>query len=244
MNDWYSAILLRSDMISRDIRSMVFSIPGFSSFRAGQYCDFRLSSDDGYQAQRSYSIASSPSEFYMTNEIEFAVQILPNGEVSSFLDTLHPGDKVEIKGPIGGHFVWEKDARPIMLVGAGSGFAPLMSILREFVASKVSEPIYVIGSFRSIQDIPWYEELLTYNLDNPNLNLHIQLTREWPEDWDYRKTGQIDADVFCEIFNNWKVEADTVHFICGRNPFVNIISRELVDLGFGNEVIKTERYGE
>ncbi|TAK57690.1 oxidoreductase, partial [Patescibacteria group bacterium] len=132
MSTWLIGTLVSSKMVAENVKSLTFEVPKWPGHKAGQHCDIRLTAEDGYQAQRSYSIANAPETG--STKVEFGVQILENGEVSPYLWNMTPGDKIEIKGPLGGHFVWSTEMPgPLVLIAGGSGIVPLMAMLREHV---------------------------------------------------------------------------------------------------------------
>lgn len=261
MDGWHIATLKSSELISRDIRSMFFEVPDFPQFKAGQHCDIRLTSSDGYQAQRSYSIASAPSSesrseliisemisdlgVNKSQKLEFGIQILPDGEVSSYLDIMRVGEQIEIKGPIGGHFNWDSNMdSPILLIGAGSGIVPLLSIAREFINRNGNQRLLFIISARSLEDLAWRDEILKFNDLYKNIKVELFLTREWPENWDAFYTGRINMDKLKKVVAPWMVENKSpMTYVCGRTQFVELVATTLVRSGFNPNMIKTERYG-
>lgn len=258
MLDWKVGKLLESNMISKDIRSMVFSIPEVESFFAGQHFDFRLTAPDGYQAQRSYSIASAPSNSiralaeikdgdrkYMA--LEFGIQILPDGEVSSYLDRMPIGSELEIKGPLGGHFIWHpKVSTNLVLVGGGSGIVPLLSIAREFVTLNVDGSLLFIISVKSLADLAWKNEILMMNELYPNVRLELFLTQEWPQEWPESHRGRINQIKLETIITSWQKGISQIEpesYVCGRNSFVESVTSGLVQAGLPAIKIRAERYG-
>lgn len=220
------------------VRSLVLDVPDWSGHRAGQHVDVRLTSDDGYQAQRSYSIASAPSQRQLT----LTVEMLPEGEVSSYLaGEAQVGDAFALRGPIGGYFVWTQELDgPLFLVGGGSGVVPLMAILRERAARRATQPATLLFSSRSYEDIIYRAELDRLAGHGDGLVVHHALTRAKPPGW----TGfsrRIDSIMLSEV--GFGPEKMPRIFICGPTPFVETAARALRDLGHMPKLIKTERFG-
>jgi ferredoxin-NADP reductase len=218
------------------VRSIVFEVPGWPGHRAGQHVDVRLTAEDGYQAQRSYSIASAPGE----HRITLTVERLDDGEVSPYLtDELRPGDRIELRGPIGGYFVWEpSDGGPIFLVAGGSGVVPLMAMIRLRAESGSDADTRLLFSSRSWEDVIYREELA--RLSGDGLTVTHTLTRSQPPDW----TGfarRVDRDMLAEV-GPGPGERPVV-YACGPTPFVEAVAQALVDLGHEPKRIKTERFG-
>jgi ferredoxin-NADP reductase len=209
-------------------------------FRAGQHVDVRLTAPDGYQAERSYSIASAPEE---TGRIELAIERLDDGEVSPFFhDVAEIGDAIELRGPIGGHFVWDvADGGPLLLLGGGSGVVPLMSMLRHRAAAGSRAPALLLFSSRTWQDVIFRDELLALDSKRDNFQLALALTREEKrreQDFDRR----IDASIVAELVG--RLPAPPRHvFVCGGNPFVEAASQGAIEAGIAPSMIRTERYG-
>jgi len=210
------------------------------AFRAGQHVDIRLTAPDGYQAQRSYSIASAPETFPI---IELAIERLDDGEVSPFFHEVAAiGDEIEIRGPIGGHFIWQaSDPGPILLVGGGSGVAPLMSMLRHRAASGAKTLMTLLFSVRHWEDVIFREELLELDDRGDGFNLVFALTREnTRRETDYPR--RIDMPMMREVLA--RLPSPPVHtFVCGSNPFVETASEAIIAAGIAPPSIRTERYG-
>lgn len=216
MTSWQVGTLRESKQTASDIKSLFFEIPSWPGHLAGQHCDFRLTAVNSYQAERAYSIVSAPGE----KLIEFGVQLLENGEVSPYLWQMQPGDQVEIKGPLGGHFIWTSGLTgPIVLIGGGSGICPLLSI---YNAAKDRERIF-IESAKTVDKIMYYE-----NLKN------VLITRLTSAE------GHVDQNFLKEKLSSIQDLAPNI-YVCGPTPFVETVSTSLVNLGFKN--IKTERFG-
>ena len=219
-------------------KSLVLEVSGWEGHKAGQHVDVRLTAEDGYQAQRSYSIASAPED----ERLVLTVDRLDDGEVSPYLtDVLMAGDKLELRGPIGGYFAWEaKDGGPLLLVGGGSGVAPLMAMIRHraFVGSEV--PTRLLYSSRSYEEIIYRKELEDLAARDGSLEVIHTLTRSKPEGWSgyYRR---IDADMLAEV--TWSPDQSPLAFVCGPTLLVEAVGAALVSLGHTPARVKTERFG-
>jgi ferredoxin-NADP reductase len=221
---------------TRRVRSIVLDVPDWPGHRAGQHVDVRLTAEDGYQAQRSYSIASAPDDARPA----ITVESLPDGEVSSYLvGELRVGDKLELRGPIGGYFVWDPDrTEPLFLVAGGSGVVPLMSMIRERHAIGATVPTKLLFSSRARDDVIYRDEL--ERLDGNGVKVVHTLTRAQPPGW----TGyarRVDRDMLAEVGPS--ADEHPVAYVCGPTPFVEAVATSLVDLGHAADHIKTERFG-
>jgi ferredoxin-NADP reductase len=210
------------------VRSLVLDVPAWPGHRAGQHVDVRLTAEDGYQAQRSYSIASAPED----DRLVLTVERLDDGEVSPYLtEELRPGDRLELRGPIGGYFVWEAAlGGPLLLVGGGSGVVPLAAMLRHRAAVGSDVPARLLYSVRSPEEVI-YRHLgdVTYTY-----------TRTQPPGWDgYAR--RIDADMLREV--TWPPAERPLVYVCGPTPLVERVAGTLVDLGHDPARIRTERFG-
>jgi ferredoxin-NADP reductase len=219
-------------------KSLLLEVPGWEGHRAGQHVDVRLTAEDGYQAQRSYSIASAPED----ERIELVVDRLDDGEVSPYLaDELRAGDKLELRGPIGGWFTWAaEEGGPLLLVGGGSGVAPLMAMIRHRAAVGSEVPCRLLYSSRSFEEIIYREELETLASRDGALEVFHTLTRSKPEGW----TGyarRVDAEMLEEV--GWSPEESPLVFVCGPTSFVEGVADALVGLGHDPARVKTERFG-
>jgi ferredoxin-NADP reductase len=215
------------------VRSIVLDPPDWVGHLAGQHVDVRLTAEDGYQAQRSYSIASAPEDEHLV----LTVERLDDGEVSPYLvDELRPGDELELRGPIGGYFVWEASTGgPLLLVAGGSGVVPFRSMLRHRAAAGSSVPARLLYSSRSLDEVIYREELEGLGAD-----VRFTLTREQPEEWTgYRR--RIDADLLAEVA--WPPAERPLVYVCGPTAFVEVAAESLVALGHDTSRIKTERFG-
>jgi ferredoxin-NADP reductase len=220
------------------VRTIVLDVPDWAGHRAGQHVDIRLTAEDGYQAQRSYSIASAPDD----HRLALTVERLPDGEVSSYLvGELGTGDMLEFRGPIGGYFVWEASRHePLLLVAGGSGIAPLMSMLRHRAASNAPSGARLVYSSRSWEDVIYRDELERLSSAAAGPQVIHTLTRTQPPGW----TGyarRVDGPMLTETA--WPPSTDPVAFVCGPTPFVESVASALVLLGYRPSDVKTERFG-
>ncbi len=209
------------------------------TFIAGQHVDIRLTAPDGYRAQRSYSIGSAPEG----ETIELVIERLPVGEVSPFFhEVVQVGDKIEMRGPIGGHFNWlPQDGGPILLVGGGSGVVPLVSMLRERQLFKVETPFVLVYSARTFADVIFRDELMRDAAADAGFSLILTLTREAAPIPGVR-TGRIDRATIAEALSRLGGEP-RLAFICGATAFVEVAAMFLVEAGVPASHIRTERYG-
>ena len=219
------------------VRTLVLDVPDWPGHKAGQHVDVRLTAEDGYQAQRSYSIASAPGHPLM-----LTIEMLPDGEVSSYLaGEARVGDSFEMRGPIGGYFVWtEMLEGPLFLVGGGSGIVPLMAMLRQRAAAKATQPARLLFSSRSLNDIIYRAELDRLAGAGDGLSVVHTLTREKPAAWS-GQTRRIDRAMLEEL--GFAPAENPRIFICGPTPLVETAARDLRDLGHAAKLIKTERFG-
>jgi ferredoxin-NADP reductase len=218
------------------VKTLVFDVPGWPGHRAGQHLDVRLTAEDGYQAQRSYSIASGADG----PRIELTVERLDDGEVSPYLtDELRPGDRIELRGPIGGYFVWEPTrGGPLLLVAGGSGVVPLMAMIRARDAVGSDAETRLLLSSRGWDDVIYRDEL--ERLSGDRLRVVHTLTRSQPPGW----TGyarRVDAEMLAEVGPG--PSAQPRAYVCGPTPFVEAVAEALVQLGHDPKAIKTERFG-
>jgi ferredoxin-NADP reductase len=218
--------------------SLVLDVPGWPGHRPGQHADVRLTAEDGYQAQRSYSLAA-PAD---GERVVLTVERLEDGEVSPFLaDELRPGDTFELRGPIGGYFVWDGSTPgPLHLVGGGSGVVPLVAMLRHRAAAGVGAPATLLYSARTLADVLYRKELERLAEADPALDVVHTLTREAPAGWQgYAR--RIDAEMLAEVFGS--PEEDATAFVCGPTRFVEVAADALVALGYDPSRVRTERFG-
>ena len=219
-------------------KSLVLEVPGWEGHKAGQHVDVRLTAPDGYQAQRSYSIASAPED----ERLVLTVDCLEDGEVSPYLtEVLMVGDKLELRGPIGGYFTWEvKDDGPLLLVAGGSGVVPLMAMIRHRAAVGSDVPARLLYSSRSYEEIIYRKELEALAAQAGSLEVTHTLTRFMPEDWSgYDR--RIDAEMLAEVA--WSPNESPLAFVCGPTPLVEAVGTALVGLGHEPARVKTERFG-
>jgi ferredoxin-NADP reductase len=218
-------------------KSIVLEVPDWAGHSAGQHVDVRLTAEDGYQAQRSYSIASAPEDGYVV----LTVERLDDGEVSPYLtQELRTGDALELRGPIGDYFVWEeKLGGPLLLVGGGSGVVPLRAMLRHYVAIDSSVPLRVLYSSRSLAEVIYREELVQLS-ENDGLDIRFTLTRQQPAGWNgYAR--RIDLPLLEEVA--FAGDEHPLTYICGPTGFVETAASGLVELGHDPSRIRTERFG-
>jgi ferredoxin-NADP reductase len=218
-------------------RSLVLKAPDWQGHRAGQHADVRLTAEDGYQAQRSYSIASAPEDEHLVLTIER----LEDGEVSPYLaGELRAGDELELRGPIGGYFVWEQRlGGPLLLVAGGSGVVPFRAMLRHHVASGSDVPVRLLYSSRSLPEVIYHDELRRL-AEADAVDVRFTLTREWPDGWPgYR--GRIDEALLEEI--GWPVRDRPLAYACGPTGLVEAATQALVKLGYEPGRIRAERFG-
>jgi ferredoxin-NADP reductase len=212
-------------------KSIVLDAHDWPGHLAGQHVDVRLTAEDGYQAQRSYSIASAPED----DELVLTVERLVDGEVSPYLtDVLEPQDDLELRGPIGGYFVWrEALGGPLFLVAGGSGVVPLRAMLRHHRATASEIPVRLLYSARTQADLIYPDELAGYDTT-------ITLTREQPTGWTGR-TGRVDPELLTETA--WPPAEHPLVYVCGPTGFVEAVADALVTLGHSPARIRTERFG-
>jgi ferredoxin-NADP reductase len=218
------------------VKSVMLNVRGWQGHRPGQHVDIRLTAEDGYQAQRSYSIASAPDGEFLA----LTVERLENGEVSPYLvDELRIGDQFELRGPIGGYFVWTEGG-PLCLIAGGSGVAPLMAMLRHRERHENATPATLIYSSRSVDDIIYPNELDAMGKRDGSLRVLHTLTRQRPVGWSGHR-GRVDRALLAEAC--FPPAQSPKIFVCGPTAFVEDLSRFLVELGHDPSAIKTERFG-
>ncbi len=216
------------------VKTIALDVPDWPGHRAGQHLDIRLTAEDGYRAEREYSIASAPGE-----PVAITVERLDDGEVSPYLtEELRAGDGIELRGPVGGYFVWDpEDGGPLLLAAGGSGIVPLRAMLRHRDRTGSDSPVRLLYSSRSLEDVIYRAEL-----DEPKDGVEVvySLTRAQPQGW----TGysrRVDTELLCEVA--WPARDDPRAFVCGPTSFVETVASGLVELGYPPERVKTERFG-
>jgi ferredoxin-NADP reductase len=237
---WQEATIERIEPQTARVKSFFLRPQSWRSFQAGQHLDVRLTAPDGYQVQRSYSVASAPE---LDGLYELIVERLEDGEVSPFFhDVAEIGDAVEIRGPFGGHFVWgPEDGGPLLLVGGGSGVAPLMSILHHRAAVGVGVAVVLLQAARTWDDVIYREELIARDAADAEFALLLSLSRDTarrPQDVGRRIDKPLLEATLARL-----AAAPRLTFVCGSNPFVEAVSGHLVDLGLSPKTIRTERFG-
>jgi ferredoxin-NADP reductase len=233
---WLVATVAETVLETPDAVTLRLEVADWPGHRAGQHVDVRLTAEDGYSAQRSYSIASPPG----SDRLELTVVRLDDGEVSPYLTTvLDVGDQFELRGPIGGYFVWDpEDTRPVLLAGGGSGVVPLMAMLRHHHAVDHEGAMHLIYSARTSDEILYRHEL--QGLVGPRRDVTITLTRESSPDWPGRR-GRVDRDLLDET--GWSPSSRARCYVCGPTPFVEATADALVALGHDPTNVRTERFG-
>jgi ferredoxin-NADP reductase len=234
---WLVATVAETIAETASTTTLRLDVPGWPGHRAGQHVDVRLTADDGYQAQRSYSIASPPG----AERLELTVVRIDDGEVSPYLTTVaEVGDQFELRGPIGGWFVWNGDeTTPVLLVGGGSGVVPLMAMMRHHARIASEAAMRLVYSARTTGDLIHREELTTLS-DSAYRDVVLTLTREDSPEWSGHR-GRVDATLLEEA--GWPPAVRAHCYVCGPTPFVEAVSTALVDLGHDAARIRTERFG-
>jgi ferredoxin-NADP reductase len=235
---WRPAALAEIRTETASAKTLLLDAGDWPGHRAGQHVDVRLTAEDGYQAQRSYSIASPPEE----QMVALTVVRFADGEVSPYLvDEMRPGDELELRGPIGGWFVWDAhDGGPLLLVAGGSGLVPLMAMLRHRHAVASTVPARLLVSARSADDLLYSGELAELAEADDGFELLATLTREAPAGWT-GFTRRIDREMLAEVA--WDPGELARTFVCGPTAFVEAAAEALVGLGHDPALVKTERFG-
>jgi len=220
------------------VKSLMLRVTDWQGHLPGQHIDLRLTAENGYQTQRSYSIASPPED----DLLSLTVERVDAGEVSPYLvDDLRAGDQFELRGPVGRYFVWTVATHgPLWLIAGGSGIAPLMAMLRHRARRKVRAPALLLYSSRSLHDVIYREELDMMARGDPDLRVVNALTRKQPERWMGHR-GRIDRALLAGV--GFPPKQNPKIYVCGPTPFVEDVSRLLVELGHDPLAIKTERFG-
>jgi len=237
--NWQIASVKNIKPETSKVKSFTLNLPAWMRHRAGQHYDIRLSAEDGYQTQRSYSIASEPER---EGEIDITVERIQDGEVSTYLhDVIIKGDRIEVRGPIGGYFVWEAMmTEPLLLIAGGSGVVPLMSMLRHRAAAGAKNPTALLYSSRNFEDVIYYNELEKLRSTNYGLQIFHTLTRSQPTDWKGYKR-RIDAEMLQEVAA--PLGRSVQVFICGPTLMVESAADALIKIGINSNQIRTERFG-
>jgi len=220
------------------VKSLILRVPGWPGHRAGQHLDVRLTGEDGYQAQRSYSIASAPEAAH----VAIAVERVEDGEVSPYLvETVQAGDRFELRGPIGGYFVWTAALDgPLFLIAGGSGIAPLMAMLRHRAAAGATVPARLLYSSRAFDDIIFRAELERLAAAGSGLEVTHTLTRSQPPGW-RGETRRVDRDML--LGAGFPPSARPLTYVCGPTGLVEAVAQTLLEIGHAPSLIKTERFG-
>ncbi len=237
--DWQIASIRDIRPETATVKSFTLTLPAWTRHRPGQHYDLRLTAEDGYQAQRSYSIASEPER---QGEVDITVERINDGEVSTYLhDVAVPGDRIEVRGPIGGYFVWEATMNnPLLLIAGGSGIVPLMSMIRHRSAVGGKNPTSLLYSSRAFEDIIYYKELELLRSANNGLQVFHTLTRSQPADWKgYAR--RIDEDMLKEVARPLGKSVEV--YICGPTLLVESAANALVKIGIKPDQIRAERFG-
>jgi ferredoxin-NADP reductase len=234
---WSVATVAETIVETARATTLRLDVPDWPGHRAGQHVDVRLTAEDGYQAQRSYSIASPPDADFL----ELTVVRIDDGDVSPYLTTVaEVGDQFELRGPIGGWFVWDgDDTIPVLLVGGGSGVVPLMAMMRHHARIGSTAATQLVYSARTLDDVIFRDEL-TKLTDSNHRAITVTLTREASPTWTGHR-GRVDTNLLDEV--GWPPQVRPRCYVCGPTPFVEAVSVALVGLGHEPAQIKTERFG-
>jgi ferredoxin-NADP reductase len=237
--DWQIATVSDVILETAKVKTFTLALPAWTRHRPGQHYDVRLTAEDGYQAQRSYSIASAPER---EGEIDITVERIEDGEVSTYMhDVLIPGDRIEVRGPIGGYFVWEASmTEPLLLICGGSGVVPLMSMIRHRIDAGAMNPTRLLYSSRTFEDIIYYSELEKLREADGGLQIFHTLTRSQPGGWN-GYVRRIDKDMLNEVAG--PLGRSVQVYICGPTLLVEAAANTLVKIGIDSILIRTERFG-
>ena len=237
--DWQLATVTATHDETPTVRSFTLGLPGWPGHRPGQHVDLRLTAEDGYSVERSYSIASEPER---TGEVDITVERIEGGEVSPFLhEVVVPGDRLEVRGPIGGYFVWEAGlGGPLLLIAGGSGVVPLMAMARHRARARSRVPARLLFSSRGPDEIIYRDELDALAAAGDGFEVLHTLTRQQPPGWSgYAR--RIDEGMLAEAIE--PLGAATRAYACGPTALVEIVANGLVRLGLPPDRIRTERFG-
>jgi ferredoxin-NADP reductase len=239
LRDWQLATVAAIRDETPSVRTIAFSLPQWTGHLAGQHVDVRLTSDDGYQAERSYSIASPSGRIAL---IEITIERISDGEVSPFLtEQLALGDTIELRGPLGGYFTWSPENHaPLMLIAGGSGIVPLMSMLRTRTQAVNRPPARLLYSSRQFEEIIYRSELDSLVAANDGFSFASALTRGAPANW-LGETRRVDGEMLAKY--TFPAAQAPYNFVCGPTSFVETVADRLVGLGHQESAIKTERFG-
>jgi ferredoxin-NADP reductase len=237
---WRAATLTQAHWETSSARTLVLDVPDWPGHAAGQHVDVRLTAPDGYRAQRSYSIASAWP--HPEGKVELTIQRLDDGEVSPYLtDTLEVGDQIELRGPVGGWFVWrDKQTAPVLLLAGGSGVVPLMAMIRARGTAHGKQPFRLIYSVRTPEDACYAGELVRRVRDEHGLDVRYVYTRKAPDGW---PTPPKRIDVATINTYGWPADFEPDCYVCGPTAFVERAADILVALGHEPKRIRTERFG-
>lgn len=235
---WRVAALADAGNLTHSARRLVFDVPGWPGHLPGQHVDLRLTAEDGYSVQRSYSISSAPDG----DRVELAVQRVADGEVSPYLcDVLTVGSEIELRGPVGGWFVWRPaDQAPVTLVAGGSGIAPLMAMIRTRAAEGSRVPFRLVYSVRTPDDVMFADELRRRAREDAGLDVKLVYTRRTPEGAP-EPPGRLGVATLNTY--GWPAEFTPNCFVCGPTGFVETVADVLVALGHDPRRVRTERFG-
>lgn len=236
--EWQIATVTSIRTETGEVKTLTLALPNWTAHRPGQHYDVRLTAADGYSAQRSYSVGSEPER---TGEIDLTVERIADGEVSPYLDdTVVPGDRFEVRGPIGGYFVWDKSiGGPLLLVAGGSGVVPLMAMLRHRAAAGLKEPARLLYSARSY-DLIIYRQELEMLVQQNGLAVSYTLTRNQPAGWK-GFARRVDDAMLKEV--SAPLGRNVLAFVCGPTALVEVVADGLERVGLPAERIRTERFG-
>ena len=234
---WQAATVTAVRDETETARTLVLDVPDWPGHLAGQHLDVRLTAPDGYRASRSYSVASA----WTGESIELTVEQVPDGEVSPYLvEVLSVGDPLEIRGPVGGWFVWKPEQPgPVQLIGGGSGVVPLMAMLRAHAAAGSSAPVRMLYSVRRPKSVLYVAELKQLAASD-DVSLTLAYTRQAPPG-EVRPPARVDAPLLTSV--TWSPEVEPTTYVCGPTPFVETVADLLVSAGHDPARVRTERFG-
>jgi ferredoxin-NADP reductase len=236
---WHLSRVVKVTRETARAKTLALEVPDWPGHTAGQHVDVRLTAPDGYQARRSYSIASAPED---APQVALTVERIDDGEVSPYLvDVLAPGDQLELRGPIGGYFIWSAGVGgPLLLVAGGSGITPLMAMLRHRARQASTIPTRLVYSARSLDEVIYHEELESLASRGDGFEVFYTLTRSQPAGW----TGfsrRIDREMLAQVA--FAPSSQPLCMVCGPTPLVEAVAASLVEQGYATERVKTERFG-